>query len=304
VSEATSEKPDPKKPEKKKPRKPRRGLRIAGRVILGLIFTGMAVWILIDLDRRASEMAHEALHWSTGFSPPAVAQAPGIAIGKEFTEDFGSPSETFTVQVTSTTNVNPPEVRTFRNRNDCGDTVWPYGSGGGSMGLADAAVWIEGVDKGSSNYVTFLSVSNSGCSLWPHVSVAGVGTTMTVENYLYSPEALRVTLLDGEGETLIEQISLEGMDTYTYAARTADVTLDQPGLVKIQSVLRPWETSFVLVCEHAYCGVTDWEGKVQMMNLPHGKYTLHAWHHIAGHHSQEITVDPAIAGSTQTVTYP
>lgn len=287
-----------------KPRKERRGLRIAGRVIGIVLLLGMAVWILFDLDYRASEMAHEALHWSMGFSPPAVAQAPGVAVDGGFTEDFGNPSESFTVHVTSSSNVTPPEVRVFRNRADCSDTVWPYGSGGGTMGLGDSVVWLEGVSSGSPNYTTFLTISNSGCSLWPHVTVAGTGTTLTLENYLYGPEAYRVTRLDGETETLIEQVSLTGMDTYTYVATTKDVTLAQAGLIKIQSVLRPWETAFVLVCEHAYCGISDWEGKVQMISVPHGSYTVHSWHHIAGHQSLAVTVDPNVDGSTQTINYP
>ena len=67
------------------------------------------------------------------------------------------------------------------------------------MGVSDSLVWLEGVTRGSPSYSTYLNVSNSGCSLWPHVSVGAVGASLTLENYLYSPEAYRVTLLDGEG---------------------------------------------------------------------------------------------------------
>ncbi len=299
-----SEAKPPEQPSKPRRKGSRRGLRAVGRVLFVLVLLAFAVWILIDLDRRASEMAHEAMHGSTGFSPPSVAQAPGVAVDGEFQEDYGSPGETFTVHVVAATNVQPPEVRTFRNRSDCGDTVWPYGGGGGTLGVSDSLVWLEGVTRGSPNYSTFLTISNSGCSLWPHVSTGAVGTTLTLENYLYSPEAYRVTLLDGETEQLIEQVSLRGMDTYTYVATNHEVALDRAGLVKVQSVLRPWETAFVLVCDHAYCAVSDWEGNVPMTGVPHGSYQLHAWHHIAGHQQQPLVVDPSTGGSTQTVRYP
>lgn len=284
--------------------KKRSPLRTAQRILLAVLGLGMAIWILVDLDRRAGEMAHSTLHLSSGFAPPPVRVPTGIAVPGGFTDAYPSPSRSFTAVVTTTQNVNSPEVRVFRDRMICGDTVYPYTSGGGMSGLPDTLVWLEGVSAGMAAYPTAVSLSNGGCSLWPHVSIAGIGTTLTIENYLYTPEVLRVTLLDQGQQTVLDHVSLDEMSTVTYMATTHTLTLDQPGLVRIQSMLRPWEIAFVLVCEHGYCGTTDWEGKYYLSGVPDGTYTLHAWHHLVGETTTPMTVHVGVEAQEFPVVFP
>lgn len=286
-------------------RNPRPGpIRRITRVLFILFLIGFGVWVLIDLDRRAGEMAHASMHLSSGFAPPPVTVPTGIAVPGGFTDAYPTNSRSFNVQVTSPMNVGSPEVRVFRDRQICGDTVWPYTSGGGPTGVPDALVWIEGISSGMANYSTAVSLSNGGCSLWPHVSVAGVGSTLTVENYLYAPEVLRVTLLDAGQQTVLEHVSLEAMNTVNYTAVSHTLTLEKPGLVRIQSMLRPWEIAFVLVCEHGYCGVTDWEGKFYASSVPDGTYTVHAWHHLSGEITAPLTVHAGVEAQDVPLTYP
>ncbi len=294
-------------PVAKPPTPPRKGpgpIRRIFRIFGYLVLVGFAAWILVDLDQRAGEMAHASMHLSSGFAPPPVAVPSGVAVPGGFTDAFPSPARSFNVQVTSPTNVPSPEVRVFRDRQICGDTVWPYSSGGGPTGVPDALVWLEGVSSGMSTYATSVSLSNGGCSLWPHVSVAGVGSTLTVENYLYSPEVLRITLLDAGQQTVLEHVSLEAMNTYQYTAATHTVTLDKAGLVRVQSMLRPWEVAFILVCEHGYCGVTDWEGKFYLSGVPDGTYTVHAWHHLSGEVTAPLKVHAGVEMQDMPVTFP
>ncbi len=279
-------------------------IRRAFRILFYLLLAGMAVWILVDLDRRAGEMAHATMHLSSGFAPPSVAVPTGIAVPGGYTDAYPAASRSFNVKVTSSKSVNSPEVRVFRDRHLCGDTVWPYTTGGGPSSMPDSLVWLEGVTTGMGNYPTTLSISNGGCSLWPHVSVAGVGTSLTIENYLYAPEVLRVTRLDAGEQTVIEHVSLQDMSTVTYTATSHSLVLDTPGLVRIQSMLRPWEIAFVLVCEHAYCGVADWDGAVYLSGVPDGDYTLHAWHHLAGETTTPVKVHTGIEGQDVGVDFP
>ena len=279
------------------------GRRVA-RLVGLLLLLAMAVWIVVDLTRRGEQMAHDSLHWASGFQMPVVTSPSGIGSSGTFVEGYATHGETFTVHVTSTRMVSPPEVRVFRDRSMCGDTVWPYPQGGGPSGMAESLVWLEGVTSGPRTYAMDVALSNGGCSLYPHQSVTGVGSKLVMDNYLYTTEILRATLLDGGSQTVVEQWSMGNTGQAAYTPDQYEIQLSQPGLVQVQSVVRPWEIAFVLVCEHAHCAASDWEGKVFFTGVPHGTYTLHAWHFLTGEVTQPIVVDSNIAGQTVAIDFP
>ncbi len=278
--------------------------RVLGRLVLGAFLAAGAVWILVDLDHRAGMMAHEALHQGTGFAPPSVTAPTGVASRDPYDIDGGVVGESFTIQVVSATQVDSPEVRVFRDREECGGSVWPYASGGGPAGLSEAIVWIEGITRGAEGYPTTVVMSNSGCAMWPHVATAPVGSSLTLQSYAYGAEVFRVTVLDGPRVLATEQIALSAMDTNLWTPQEQTVALDTRGLVRVQSLLRPWEIGHVLVHAGTYAMVTDWEGKAWFMSVPRGTYTLHAWHPLVGEVTQPLTVDAAIGGGTVTVGFP
>ena len=282
----------------------RGGWRLLRRVVLGAVFTGMAAWILVDLDNKADEMAHESLHMGAGGAPPRVVPPGGIAVAGGFTEDFSAQDVDFTVQVTALTNVAAPDVRTFRDRDLCGDTVYPYASGGGTYGLSDSLVWLEGPTTGARSYETVTVLSNSGCSLWPRVVAVGIGTELTLQNYIASPEVFRISRMDGGTSISVDQIAMSGMSTSTYMPTEGSIKLDQPGLVQVQSLIRPWEIAFVLVTEHGYAGQSDWEGKVTFNGVPRGEHTIHAWHHLTGEQTSKVTIDGNSSGQILPVQFP
>ncbi len=285
-------------------RAPRSPLRLVGRSLLALFLVGMAIWILLDLNRRGEKMAHESLHWASGFAIPVVEPPSGIATAGAFSEGYTSASTDVTVHVTSTTQIDAPEVRVFRDRELCGDQVWPYPQGGGPSGLGDALVWLEGITSGSVQYPMDQSISNGGCYLYPNTLLTGVGSTLVLENYLYTQEVFRASLLDDGQAVTLDQWSMGDMDTVSYQAMRHELRLDEAGLLKVQSLLRPWEIAFVLVCEHAYCGSADWEGKVYFTGVPDGDYTLHAWHYRTGEITQPIQVGPQLRGRDVTINFP
>ncbi len=274
------------------------------RVVFGVFAVAMAIWIVVDLVRRGERMAHESLHWTSGFVMPSVAIPSGIGVDGEFAESYTALSEDFTVHVTSSQSVSSGDVRVFRDRSLCGDTVWPYPMGGGPSGLGEAFVWLEGVSTGSPHYPMDVSLSNGGCALYPKVSVTGVGSKLGMDNYLYASEVMRATHMDAGAQSTLDQWVMGDTVNYSYTADRHELTLDQPGLVKVQSVLRPWEVAFVLVCEHAYCGVGDWEGKIYLSSVPHGTYTLHAWHFLTGEVTQTLVVDSRVGGQEVTIDFP
>ncbi len=278
--------------------------RLIRRILLAVVFTGMAGWILVDLDNKADLMAHESLHMGSGGAPPRVVPPSGIAVEGGFTEDFGAQDVSFTVQVTSVRNVSAPDVRTYRDRHLCGETVWPYSSGGGTYGLADSLVWLEGPSTGARSYETMTVISNSGCSLWPRVVAVGVGTELTLENYMDSPEVYRLSKLDGGQSTSFDQIGLSRYSTNNYMPQQKTIKLDEPGLIQVQSMIRPWEIAFVLVTEHGYAGQSDWEGKVSFNGVPRGEHTIHAWHHLTGETTSKVTIDSSSSGQILPVQFP
>ena len=249
-------------------------------------------------------MAHESMHWASGFAMPSVTPPSGIGTAGAFTEGYGSPGEDFVVKVTAASTINAPDVRVFRDRSLCGDTVWPYPSGGGASGMADGLVWLEGVTSGTAFYPMDVSISNGGCYLYPQMSVTGIGANLVVDNYLYTTEVLRASVMDGGGQTVLEQWSMGDMSQLNYTADQHQVVLDRPGLIEIQSIIRPWEVAFVLVCEHAYCSLTDWEGKAYLYGVPRGTYTLHAWHFLTGEVTQTLVVGERTTGQEIQIVFP
>ena len=281
--------------------------RAVGRVFRAgfvLFLVGMGIWIVVDLVRQGQRMAHESLHWTSGFVMPSLAIPTGIATEKPFVESYATTTSDFTVHVTSSQSVTSGDVRVFRDRSLCGDMVWPYPMGGGPSGLGEALVWLEGVSQGVPHYPMDVSLSNGGCALYPKISVTGVGSKLAMDNYLYSSEVMRATLLDDGAQTTLDQWVMGDTVSYSYTADRHELSLDQPGLVKVQSVLRPWEIGFVLVCEHAYCGAADWEGKVYLNSVPHGTYTLHAWHLLTGEVTQTLVVDSRIQSQEIAIDFP
>jgi len=281
-----------------------RTVRAFARGLLALVALGLAAWIVLDLVRRGERMAHESMHWASGFAMPAVDPPSGIGADGAYSEGYSTPGEDFVVKVTAASAVNAPDVRVFRDRSLCGDTVWPYPSGGGPSGMVDGLVWLEGVTSGSPFYPVDVSISNGGCYLYPQMSVTGIGATLTVDNYLYTTEVLRASLMDDGAQTVLDQWAMGDMSQLNYTPDQHRITLDRPGLVELQSIIRPWEIAFVLVCEHAYCSLTDWEGKAYLYGVPRGTYTLHAWHFLTGEVTQPLVVDERTSGQEIQIAFP
>lgn len=79
------------------------------------------------------------------------------------------------------------------------------------------------------------------------------------------------------------------------AGETADQLMNRPGVVPVYCNIHPQMKAFVVVVKSPYFGVTDDGGKVQINDVPNGKYTLKVWHEkatteVLNKLSREITV--------------
>ncbi len=61
-------------------------------------------------------------------------------------------------------------------------------------------------------------------------------------------------------------------------------------MIPVRCDVHPWMVSYIGVVEHPFYAVTDKNGTFTIANLPHGTYTIEAWHEKFGVQTQTITV--------------
>ncbi len=56
--------------------------------------------------------------------------------------------------------------------------------------------------------------------------------------------------------------------------------------IRVSCPVHPWESGWLLVQEHPYMAVSDKEGRLEILNLPCGRWTIQFWHELAGYVSE------------------
>jgi plastocyanin len=83
------------------------------------------------------------------------------------------------------------------------------------------------------------------------------------------------------------------------------VTFDKVGVVKVGCNIHDWMSGIILVLPTPYFAQTDADGRFTLMDLPHGQYTLVAWHELSKAKpedtAQSVTVGAAAADANFTL---
>ncbi|HEX3626834.1 MAG TPA: carboxypeptidase regulatory-like domain-containing protein [Verrucomicrobiae bacterium] len=140
--------------------------------------------------------------------------------------------------------------------------------------MDDFVVYIEGqVGTNTAESTNILVVSTKriaqhGAMFSPHVMPVMVGTTVEWPND------------DNIYHNVFSMSDAKQFDLGLYKGNPPDkrVRFDKPGRVDVFCSIHENMHCVVLVLENPYFGTTDEKGNFKIPNVPHGTYTLKAWH--------------------------
>jgi plastocyanin len=125
-------------------------------------------------------------------------------------------------------------------------------------------------------------LAQRGQSFEPRVLGVAVGTTVDFPNF------------DPIFHNVFSYSKTKRFDLGKYGqGKSAQVTFDKPGLVKVFCDIHSNMTGFVYVTETPWVAQPDDKGRFVLDGLPDGTYTLEMWHPERGTRTQSVTVTAA-----------
>ncbi|MDQ6924861.1 MAG: carboxypeptidase-like regulatory domain-containing protein [Candidatus Eremiobacteraeota bacterium] len=168
-------------------------------------------------------------------------------------------------------------------------------------GVADAVVWLVGVEAGKPlPDLRRAELALDGCRLQPHLIAMMAGGALNVHGIDVLDARLRFTRVEGgtadepPGTVLLRVTTTDGGQVVPSGRVVA-----APGTVEVRGELQPWLRAWILAFDHPYFATTNTEGGFVLDGVPPGTYQLVAWHDRLGRAGQQVTVGP---GQTVQVT--
>jgi plastocyanin len=138
-----------------------------------------------------------------------------------------------------------------------------------------------------------VTIDQKGCKFWPRVMGVRVG------------QIIRVTNSDPVTHNIHPQARMnrEWNQSQPEGAPPLERKFVRPEvMIRIKCNVHSWMRAWAGVLEHPYFAVTGDDGSFEIPNLPHGEYTIEAWHEKLGTQQQQITVGPS-ATATAAFTF-
>jgi hypothetical protein len=161
--------------------------------------------------------------------------------------------------------------------------ITPFYVTGDEGGLANVAVWIEGVKAGREMTREKGMMVNEDCRFLPHVQTLDIGAKVQIENQdpiLHNTHAIY-------RDQPITAFNI-GMPR---KGQVALKRVRRPGILRIQcDAGHTWMRAWIHVFKHPYHTVTDREGRYEIPGVPAGSYALHFWHENSGQQTRTIEV--------------
>ncbi|MBH0183715.1 MAG: carboxypeptidase regulatory-like domain-containing protein [Nitrospira sp.] len=164
---------------------------------------------------------------------------------------------------------------------------------GGSGGLKDVVVVVEGVQSGKPFTFTDAQVEANVCQFLPFVTVVSDKRELTVTNRDPVSHDIQGYAYDQAGvDIVLHRPSLK-------ATGTTDVVNLVKGrkVFTMQCGMHPYMQNWGYAIDNPYYAVTDPEGVFTIGDLPPGTYHIKAWHPMLGVQEQDVTVPPSGAAT-------
>lgn len=210
-----------------------------------------------------------------GMAVSALAPATAVAYEEVEVTDGGAIEGT----VVWEGEVPSLELRVNTDQQVCehveGTVQSPRLSVGESGGVADAVVFLRGIEQGKPLEALDAEavLDQEGCLYKPFVQVM--------------PEKETLTLINSDPVNHNVHAKQEGhRDPFNYAMpnsewpekQTIEKRLYRPGVVAVNCDVHMWMSAYIHVVEHPYYAVTDETGEFRLEDVPPGEYELVMWH--------------------------
>lgn len=163
--------------------------------------------------------------------------------------------------------------------------------------LADAVVWLVGApdalpagDSAAPGAPRRAAIRLEGCRLEPRVQRLAAGGTLLVQSGDPMRSRLRFVPIDAPDEPPRAVLPLTDAGQVVPLPALAAA----PGLLEVLDDLHPWVRGWVVVAPHRWTAVTGADGAFRFDGVPPGRWTLVAWHPVAGVRSLSVRLDPGV----------
>ena len=156
--------------------------------------------------------------------------------------------------------------------------------------LQDVVVYLEGVSAGKSfrAAASKITINQQGCRFVPYLSVLMQGGELEVVNS--DPVLHNIHIYELVGMTRRNFANISQPRKGDIA--TMSVHLSAGTALKIECDAHNFMHAFVFVARNPYFAVVGTDGTYELMDVPPGRYTIHAWHPYLGDKQQAIDIVP------------
>ncbi|NOY89994.1 MAG: hypothetical protein GXP55_02205 [Deltaproteobacteria bacterium] len=154
--------------------------------------------------------------------------------------------------------------------------------------LANAVVWIDGIQRGAAPQRETITLGQRGCRFVPRIQATTRGSRVTVA----SEDATLHNVHGKLGRRTVFNLALPSRGVRITR------TLNQPGVIEFNcDAGHTWMRAFIHVFDHPYFAMTGVDGTFEIPNVPPGQHTVKIWHEHYGTQTRRLTV---AAGGTVT----
>ncbi len=135
-----------------------------------------------------------------------------------------------------------------------------------SGGVANAVVYLEGIQAGKPLGKTGAKLDQKGCRYDPHIIIIPRRTELSMSS----------------SDAILHNVHMFGAANYNIPfpdKNTVAKKMRKAGVVRVQcDAGHGWMSAYVFVINHPYYAVTDENGAFTWTDVPAGKYTVKMWH--------------------------
>lgn len=156
---------------------------------------------------------------------------------------------------------------------------------------SNIAIWLEPSGKAApiaKQTMPYPTMRQKGKKFIPHVLVVPSGYTVSFPNE--DPFAHNVFSLS----------DVKKFDLGLYqAGESRDLLMNRPGVIPVYCNIHPQMKAFVIAVKTAYYGLSSDAGKIEIPNVPPGKYIMKVWHERATQETlNALSKDVNVSGAT------